>query len=167
MRQAVYRHKSQLSFGYGRETTRTFPEGSLFSTLTVYGLAVEQADKVNIALGGLRQLYEACVTPVVYYISTVWHGPLRYKTHLRHLRTAQRAALIRVLSAFRPVATTTLVVKAHVLLTHTIPYTTVHKTLLLDYIPYLKSILYWMPYFEPRERETILDRPHDSCYQKP
>jgi len=88
--------------------------------------AVKRATKVNIALGGLRQLrpeqmrqlYEACVTPVVDYASTVWHDPLRDKTHLRHLRTVQRAALIRVLSAFRTVATTTLDVEAHVLPTH-------------------------------------------------
>jgi hypothetical protein len=41
--------------------------------------AVKRATKVNIALGGLRQLrpeqmrqlYEACVTPVVDYASTV------------------------------------------------------------------------------------------------
>ncbi|KAJ5244713.1 hypothetical protein N7489_004809 [Penicillium chrysogenum] len=83
--------------------------------------AVKRATKVNIALGGLRQLrpeqlrplYEAYVTPVVDYTSTVWHDPLRDKTHLRHLRTVQRAALIRVLSAFRTVATTTLSVEAH------------------------------------------------------
>ncbi|KAJ5513135.1 hypothetical protein N7463_002687 [Penicillium fimorum] len=88
--------------------------------------AVKRATKVNIALGGLRQLrpeqmrqlYEACVTPVVDYASTVWHDPLRDKTHLRHLRTVQRAALIRVLSAFRTVATTALDVEAHVLPTH-------------------------------------------------
>ncbi|KAJ9481485.1 hypothetical protein VN97_g11991 [Penicillium thymicola] len=66
----------------------------------------------------MRQLYQACVTPVVDYASTVWHDPLRDKTHLRHLKTVQRAALIRILSAFRTVATTTLEVEAHVLPTH-------------------------------------------------
>ncbi|KAJ6004638.1 hypothetical protein N7540_013007 [Penicillium herquei] len=53
--------------------------------------AVKRATKVNIALGGLRhlrpeqmrQLYEACVAPVIDYASTVWHDPLRDKTHLR------------------------------------------------------------------------------------
>lgn len=77
--------------------------------------AVKRATKVNIALGELRQLYEACVAPVVEYASTVWHDPLRDKTHLRHLRTVQRTALIRVLSAFRTLATNTLDVEAHVL----------------------------------------------------
>lgn len=88
--------------------------------------AVKRATQANIALGGLRQLrpeqmrqlYEACVTPVVYYASTDWHYPLQDKTHLRHLRTVQRAALIRILSAFRTVVTTTLDVEAYVLPTH-------------------------------------------------
>ena len=70
--------------------------------------AVKRATKVNIAVGGLRhlrpaqmrQLYQACVTPVVDYASTVWHNPLKDKTHLRVLGTVQRAALIRILSAF-------------------------------------------------------------------
>ncbi|KAJ5837719.1 uncharacterized protein N7525_002907 [Penicillium rubens] len=66
----------------------------------------------------MRQLYEACVTPVVDYASTVWHDPLGDKTHLRHLRTVQRTALIRILSAFRTVATSTMEVEAHILPTH-------------------------------------------------
>ncbi|KAJ5301892.1 CMGC/CDK/CDC2 protein kinase [Penicillium antarcticum] len=66
----------------------------------------------------MRQLYKACVAPVVEYASTVWHDPLRDKMHLRHLRTVQRAALIRIFSAFRTVATSTLKVEAHVLPTH-------------------------------------------------
>ena len=85
--------------------------------------AIKRATKVTVALGGLRhlrpeqmrQLYQACITPVVDYASTVWHDPLRDKTHLRHLNTVQRTSLIRVLSAFRTVATTTLEVEAHVL----------------------------------------------------
>jgi len=44
--------------------------------------AVKRATKVNIAMGGLRhlrpgqmrQLYQACVAPVVDYASTVWHN---------------------------------------------------------------------------------------------
>jgi ribonuclease HI len=88
--------------------------------------AIKRATKVAIALAGLRHLrpeqmrhiYQACVTPVVDYASTVWHDPLRDKTHLRHLSTVQRAPLIRILSAFRTVATTTLEVEAHVLPTH-------------------------------------------------
>jgi ribonuclease HI len=88
--------------------------------------AIKRATRVTIALSGLRhlrpeqmrQIYQACVTPVVDYSSTVWHDPLRDKTHLRHLNTVQRAPLIRILSAFRTVATTTLEVEAHVLPTH-------------------------------------------------
>jgi ribonuclease HI len=88
--------------------------------------AIKRATKVTIALSGLRhlrpeemrQIYQACVTPVVDYASTVWHNPLRDKTHLRHLNTVQRTALIRILSAFRTVATTTLEVEAYVLPTH-------------------------------------------------
>jgi hypothetical protein len=85
--------------------------------------AIKRATKVSIALGGLRhlrpeqmqQLYRVCVTPVVDYASTVWHDPLRDKTHLRHLNTVQRTSLIRILSAFKTVATTTLEVEAHIL----------------------------------------------------
>ncbi|XHF99701.1 hypothetical protein AWENTII_013004 [Aspergillus wentii] len=88
--------------------------------------AVKRATKTAIALCGLRhlrpeqmrQLYQACVTPVVDYASTVWHDPLRDKTHLRHLNTVQRTPLVRVLSAFRTVATATLEVEAHILPTH-------------------------------------------------
>ncbi|KAI3094034.1 hypothetical protein CBS147333_10045 [Penicillium roqueforti] len=87
---------------------------------------IKRATKTTIALCGLRhlrpeqmrQLYQACVTPVVDYASTVWHDPLRDKTHLRHLNTVQRTPLIRTLSAFRTVATATLEVEAHVLPTH-------------------------------------------------
>ncbi|KAJ9480892.1 hypothetical protein VN97_g12629 [Penicillium thymicola] len=88
--------------------------------------AIKRAIKVSIALGGLRhlrqeqmrQLYQACVTPVMDYASTVWHDPLRDKTHLLLLNTVQKTALIRILSAFRTVATTTLEVEAHDLPTH-------------------------------------------------
>ncbi|KAJ5240522.1 uncharacterized protein N7469_002113 [Penicillium citrinum] len=87
---------------------------------------IKRATKTTIALCGLRylrpeqmrQLYQACVTPVVDYASTTWHDPLRDKTHLRHLNTLQRSSLIRILSAFRTVATSTLEVEAHVLPTH-------------------------------------------------
>ncbi|CEJ55656.1 hypothetical protein PMG11_01904 [Penicillium brasilianum] len=88
--------------------------------------AIKRATKVTIALSGLRhlrpeqmrQLYQACVTPIVDYASTVWHDPLRDKTHLRQLNTIQRASLIRILSAFRTVATATLEVEAYILPTH-------------------------------------------------
>ncbi|KAJ5608329.1 hypothetical protein N7537_004948 [Penicillium hordei] len=88
--------------------------------------AIKLATKTSIALNGLRhlrpeqmrQLYQACVTPVVGYASTIWHDPLRDKTHLRHLHTVQRTALVRILSAFRTVATTALEMEVHVLPTH-------------------------------------------------
>lgn len=88
--------------------------------------AVKRATKVSLALSGLRhlrseqmrQLYQACITPVVDYASTVWHNPLRDKMHLRLLRTVQRAALIRILSAFRTVSTAALEVEAYILPTH-------------------------------------------------
>jgi ribonuclease HI len=88
--------------------------------------AIKHATKTTIALTGLRhlrpeqmrQLYQACITPIVDYASTVWHDLLRDKTHLRHLNTVQRTPLIRILSAFRTVATTTLEVEAHILPTH-------------------------------------------------
>jgi hypothetical protein len=54
----------------------------------------------------------------VDYASTVWHNPLKDKTHLRLLGTVQRGALIRILSAFRTVATSTLEVEAYILPTH-------------------------------------------------
>ncbi|KAI1830251.1 hypothetical protein DTO027I6_8939 [Penicillium roqueforti] len=66
----------------------------------------------------MRQLYQSYITPVLDYASTVWHNPLRDKTHLRHLNTVQRTSLVRILSAFRTVATATLEVEAHILPTH-------------------------------------------------
>lgn len=83
-------------------------------------------NKVNIALGGLRhlrpeqirQLYQACVTPVLDYASTIWHNPLKDKKHLRLLGTVQRTALIRVLSAFRTVSMPALEVESHILPAH-------------------------------------------------
>lgn len=88
--------------------------------------AIKCATKVTIALAGLRhlcpeqmqQIYQACVTPVVDYASTVWHDPLHDKTHLHHLNTVQRAPLVHILSVFRTVASATLEVEAHVLPTH-------------------------------------------------
>src|SRR4051794_24839658 len=62
----------------------------------------------------MRQLYQACVTPVLDYASTVWHNPFKDKMHLRSLVSVQRSALIRVHSSFRTVATQTLEVEAHV-----------------------------------------------------
>ncbi|KAL2696035.1 hypothetical protein AAEP93_003335 [Penicillium crustosum] len=88
--------------------------------------AIKRATKTTVALSGLRhlrpeqmrQLYQACVTPIVDYASTVWHDPLRGKTHLRHLNKVKRSVLIRILSAFRTVATSALEVEAHILPTH-------------------------------------------------
>ncbi|KAJ6185551.1 reverse transcriptase [Penicillium mononematosum] len=69
--------------------------------------AIKRATKTAIALSGLRhlrpeqmrQLYQACVAPIVDYAST-------------------RNVLIRILSAFRTVATATLEVEAYILPTH-------------------------------------------------
>lgn len=88
--------------------------------------AIKRATKVAIALAGLRhlrpegmrQIYRACVTPVVDYASTVWHDPLRDTTHLRNLNSVQRAPLIRILSAFRTVATNTLEIEALIIPTY-------------------------------------------------
>jgi hypothetical protein len=83
--------------------------------------AVKRATKVNIALvrpEQMRQLYQACVVPVVDYTLTVWHNPLKDKTHLRNLGTIQRTALIRILSAFRTGSTSTVEVETHTLPTN-------------------------------------------------
>jgi len=45
----------------------------------------------------------------------VWHNPNRDKGHLRVLNTVQRAALLRIVSAFRSVATQVLEVECHIL----------------------------------------------------
>ncbi|KAJ5240343.1 reverse transcriptase [Penicillium citrinum] len=75
--------------------------------------AIKRATKTTLALSGLRhlrpeqmrQLYQACVAPIG-------------QVHLRHLNTVQRTVLIRILSAFRTVATATLEIEAHILPTH-------------------------------------------------
>ena len=85
--------------------------------------AVRRATATALGLSGLRflrpaqmrQVYQACVLPKLDYASTVWHNPLRDKGHLRALATVQRAALLRIISAFRTVATQALEVECHVL----------------------------------------------------
>jgi len=87
---------------------------------------VKRATKVALSMGGLRnlrptqmtQLYQACVVPQLDYASTVWHNPNKDKMHLRSLISVQRTALLKVLSAFRSVATQTMEVEAHVPPTH-------------------------------------------------
>jgi ribonuclease HI len=87
---------------------------------------VKKATKVALNMGGLRnlrptqmtQLYQACVAPQLDYASTVWHNPNKDKMHLRALAAVQRTALLKVLSAFRTVATQTLEAEAHVLPSH-------------------------------------------------
>jgi hypothetical protein len=84
--------------------------------------AIKRANKAVSAMSGLRhlrpfqtrQLYLACVVPVVDYAGTVWHDPLADKTHLRTLSTVQREALTRILSAFKTTATQTLETEAHI-----------------------------------------------------
>ncbi|EED11880.1 hypothetical protein TSTA_110590, partial [Talaromyces stipitatus ATCC 10500] len=66
--------------------------------------AVKRATQVNIALGGLRhlhpeqmrQIYQACVTSIMDYASTVWHNPLKDKIHLRTLGTTASTAALEV-----------------------------------------------------------------------
>jgi hypothetical protein len=55
--------------------------------------------------------------PVADYASTVWHNPLKDKTHLRMLSIIQRAALIRILSAFKTVSTQAMEIEAYILST--------------------------------------------------
>ena len=52
-----------------------------------------------------------------YVLSTAWHSPEEDKIHLRALEFVQRAALFKILSAFRTVATQTLEVTAYMTLT--------------------------------------------------
>ncbi|EED16651.1 zinc knuckle domain protein [Talaromyces stipitatus ATCC 10500] len=66
----------------------------------------------------MRQIYQACVTPIVDYASTVWHNPLKDKIHLRTLGTVQRTTLICILSAFKTASTAALEVEAYVLPTN-------------------------------------------------
>lgn len=96
----------------------------------------------------------------------VWHDPLRDKTHLRHLRTVQRAAFIRVLSPFRTVATTTLDVESHVLPTHLRLCCRAHTSITrLLTLPQKHPI--WSALPGPREDATLVDRSLGSRYQKP
>merc|ERR1711939_44181 len=62
--------------------------------------------------------YQACVLPKLDYASPVWHNPRKDKGHLRVLSAVQRVALLRIISAFRSVATQTLEVECHILPTH-------------------------------------------------
>lgn len=88
--------------------------------------AVKQATVATLGMSGLRhlrpaqmrQVYQACILPKLEYASTVWHNPLKDKMHLRALGTVQRAALLRVVSAFKTVATQTLEVECHILPLH-------------------------------------------------
>ena len=83
---------------------------------------VKRATKAALGMGGLKnlrptqmtQLYRACVVPQLEYASTVWHNPNRDIMHLRSLASVQRTALLKILSAFRTVATQTLEVEAYV-----------------------------------------------------
>lgn len=75
--------------------------------------AVKAATTTALGMGGLRhlrpaqmtQIYQACVLPKLDYASTVWHNPNMDKGHLRILDTVQRVALLRIISAFKYVAT--------------------------------------------------------------
>jgi ribonuclease HI len=88
--------------------------------------AVKKATTTTLGMSGLRhlrpaqmrQIYQACVLPKLDYASTVWHNPRKDKGHLRVFGTVQRAALLRIISAFRSVATQSLEVECHILPTH-------------------------------------------------
>lgn len=88
--------------------------------------AIKQATVATLGMSGLRhlrpvqmrQIYQACILPKLEYVSTVWHNPLKDKMHLRALGTVQRAALLRIVSAFKTVATQTLEVECHILPLH-------------------------------------------------
>src|ERR1700712_2277321 len=83
---------------------------------------VKRATRTALSMGGLRhlrplqmtQLYQACVTPKMDYASTVWHNPGKDKMHLRSLNAVQRTAMLKILSAFRTVATEALEVESFV-----------------------------------------------------
>jgi hypothetical protein len=136
--------------------------------------AIKRAIKVSIALGGLRhlrpeqmqQLYQACVTPVVDYASTVWHDPLRDKTHLRHLNTVQRTTLIRILSAFRTVATTTLEVE-HIFCQHISDSATERRTPSQAFTLCRATIRFGIHSGEPRNVGTTSGRTLGSHWRKP
>ena len=88
--------------------------------------ATKKATTTALGMSGLRhlrpaqmrQIYQACVLPKLDYASTIYHNPLRDKGHLRVLRTVQRAALPRIISTLRTVATQALAVECHVLPMH-------------------------------------------------
>ncbi len=88
--------------------------------------AVKRATSANLAIGRLRQLrpaqmrqlYQACVVPRMDYASTVWHNPAKNKWQITALNTVQRPAMIKIISAFRTVATQALEVETFLLPTH-------------------------------------------------
>ena len=88
--------------------------------------AVKRATSASMAIGRLRQLrpaqmrqlYQACVVPRMDYPSTVWHNPAKNKWQITALNTVQRPAMIKILSAFRTVATQALEVETFLLPTH-------------------------------------------------
>lgn len=66
----------------------------------------------------MRQLYQACVILRMDYASTVWHNPAKSRWQITALNTVQRPAMIRILSAFRTVATQALEAETFLLPTH-------------------------------------------------
>lgn len=62
----------------------------------------------------MRQLYQACVIPILNYASTIWHSPDKDRGLLRVLGSLQRGVLLKILSAFRTAATQILEVEAYV-----------------------------------------------------
>lgn len=124
---------------------------------------VKRATKVAMNTGGLKnlrptqmtQLYQACVVPQLDYASIVWHNPNKDKMQLRSLVSVKRTALLKVLSAFRSVASQTLEVEAHVPPTNLCPKQRAQDTI---------SRLHTLPTEHPVQ--IVLERMRRRCIRK-
>lgn len=84
---------------------------------------VKKATKTNLGIARLRflrpkqmkQLYQVCVISKTDYASTVQYNSRKSNWHTNALDTVQRTALIKILSAFKTVATQTLEVESYTL----------------------------------------------------
>jgi hypothetical protein len=125
--------------------------------------AVKTATTTALAMGGvrhlrptqMRQLYQACVTPRLDYASTIWHNPQKDKGHLKMLSSVQRTALLKILSAFRTVATQTLEVEAYVMPT---------RLRLKQRAQNVITSLYTLP--EGHPIKNVLERMKKRCIRK-
>ena len=106
-----------LSFLFGTHSLGFTPLGVVGSLCNWLKTVQHQPKRIAAELPPSKKKEKNYWT-MLDYASTVWHNPLKDKTHLKLLRTVQRAALIRTLSAFKTVATPALEVESHVLPTH-------------------------------------------------